>query len=94
MISTESTLFEKLRWKDRQSQRKIAKGTLVYKALNGLTPDYLAQMFTELNVVNVVVFKSYSMNSSRIRANSYRLYTARVGISVQLYFTIISFFFV
>ena len=40
-------LFEKLGWMDLQSQRKIAKGTLVYKALNGLTPDYLTQMFTE-----------------------------------------------
>ena len=40
-------LFEKLGWKDLQSQRKIAKGTMVYKALNGLAPDYLAQMFTE-----------------------------------------------
>ena len=27
-------LFEKLGWKDFQSQRKIAKGTMVYKALN------------------------------------------------------------
>ena len=40
-------LFEKLGWIDLQSQRKIAKGALVYKALNGLTPDYLTQMFTE-----------------------------------------------
>ena len=40
-------LFEKLGWIDLQSQREIAKGTLVYKALNGLTPDYLTQMFTE-----------------------------------------------
>ena len=40
-------LFEKRGWIDLQSQRKIAKGTLVYKALNGLAPDYLAQMFTE-----------------------------------------------
>ena len=40
-------LFKKLGWIDVQSQRKIAKGTLVYKALNGLAPDCLAQMFTE-----------------------------------------------
>ena len=40
-------LFEKLGWIDLQSQRKITKGTLVFKALNGLTPDYLTQMFTE-----------------------------------------------
>ena len=45
-ISTD-ILSEKLGWIDLQSQRKIAKGTLVYKALNGLAPDYLAQMFTE-----------------------------------------------
>ena len=45
-VSTD-ILFEKLGWKDLQSQRKIAKGTMVYKALNGLTPDYLTQMFTE-----------------------------------------------
>ena len=45
-ISTD-ILFEKLGWKDLQSQRKIAKSTLVYKALNGLAPDYLAQMFIQ-----------------------------------------------
>ena len=44
---TTNILFGKRGWKDLQSQRKIVKGTLVYKALNGLTPDYLAQMFTE-----------------------------------------------
>ena len=44
-------LFKKLGWKDLQSQRKIAKGTLVYKALNSLAPDYLAQMFTERSLI-------------------------------------------
>ena len=45
-ISTD-ILFKKLEWIDLQSQRQIAKGTLVYKAPDYLTPDYLAQMFTE-----------------------------------------------
>ena len=30
---------------------KNCQGTLVYKALNGLTPDYLTQMFTELSSI-------------------------------------------
>ena len=29
-----------------KTQRKITKGTMVYKALNSLVPNYLAQMFT------------------------------------------------
>ena len=45
-VSTD-ILFERLGWKYLESQRKIAKGTMVYKALNGLAPDYLAQMFAE-----------------------------------------------
>ena len=45
-VTSTDILFEKLGWIDLQSQRKIAKGILVYKALNGLAPDYLTQMFT------------------------------------------------
>ena len=44
-------LFEKLGCIDLQSQRKIAKGILVHKALNGFAPDYLAQMFTERSII-------------------------------------------
>ena len=40
-------LLDKLGWKYLKTQRKIAKGTMVYKALNGLAPNYLARMFTE-----------------------------------------------
>ena len=40
-------LLDKLGWKYLKTQREIAKGTMVYKALNGLAPNYLAQMFTE-----------------------------------------------
>ena len=40
-------LFEKLGYKDLQFQRIIVKGTIVYKGLNSLAPDYVAQMFTE-----------------------------------------------
>ena len=40
-------LQDKLGWKYLKTQRKIVKGTMVYKALNGLAPNYLAQMFTE-----------------------------------------------
>lgn len=32
-----------------KSERKIAKGTMVYRALNGLAPDYLTRIFTEQN---------------------------------------------
>ena len=40
-------LLDKLGWKYLKTQRKIAKGTMVYKALNGLAPNYLAQMFSQ-----------------------------------------------
>ena len=35
-------LLDKLGWKYLKTQRKIAKGTMLYKALNGLAPNYLA----------------------------------------------------
>ena len=39
-------LLGKLGSKYLKTQRKITKGTMVYKALNSLVPNYLAQMFT------------------------------------------------
>ena len=49
VLTSASTGFQldTLGWKYIKTQRKIAKGTMVYKALNGLAPNYLAQMFTE-----------------------------------------------
>ena len=46
-------LFEILGWKNLASQRKIAKTIMVYKSLNGLAPDYLAEMFIDpSNITN------------------------------------------
>ena len=46
-------LFEILGWKNLASQRKIAKTIMVYKSLNGLAPDYLAEMFIDRsNITN------------------------------------------
>ena len=39
-------LLDELGSKYLKTQRKIVKGTMVYKALNSLVPNYLAQMFT------------------------------------------------
>ena len=40
-------------WKNLASQRKIAKTIMVYKSLNGLAPDYLAEMFIDRsNITN------------------------------------------
>ena len=48
-------LFEILGWKNLPSQRKIAKTIMVYKSLNGLAPDYLAEMFIDRsNITNHV----------------------------------------
>ena len=46
-------LFEILGWKNLASQRKIAKTIMVYKSLNGLAPDYLAELFIDRsNITN------------------------------------------
>ena len=53
-------LLDKLGWKYLKTQRKIAKGTMVYKALNGLAPNYLAQMFTERSRITNYTLKGTS----------------------------------
>ena len=68
-VSTD-ILFEKLGWKDLQFQRKIVKDTMVYKALNGLAPDYLAQMFTERSRITKYTLKDSFSYSGAVLWNS------------------------
>ena len=44
-------LLEELGWKNLNLQRKIAKAVMVYKSLNGLAPEYLAQLFVDRSSV-------------------------------------------
>ena len=46
------SLFHKLSWKDLQSQRQIQKALMVFKALNGLVPEYLTSKFVTGNESN------------------------------------------
>ena len=39
-------LIERLRWKTIQELIKIDSGTMVFKSLNGLAPQYLSSLFT------------------------------------------------
>ena len=38
-------LFSKLGWRKLSSQREIQKAIMVFKSLNGLTPEYLSELF-------------------------------------------------
>ena len=42
---------ERLAWKRLDVQRQIQEATMVYKPVNGLTPDYLRSMFADRNTV-------------------------------------------
>lgn len=44
-------LLEELGWKNLNLQRKIAKAVMVYKSLNGLAPEYLAQLLVHRSSV-------------------------------------------
>ena len=47
-----NSLFDKLSWKDLNSQRQIQKALMVFKSLNGLVPEYLTSKFVTRNVSN------------------------------------------
>ena len=47
-----NSLFDKLSWKDLNSQRQIQKALMVFKSLNGLLPEYLTSKFVTRNVSN------------------------------------------
>ena len=47
-----NSLFDKLSWKDLNSQRQIQKALMVFKSLNGLVPKYLTSKFVMRNVSN------------------------------------------
>ena len=40
-----SQLFQNLNWKNLSTKRDIHKDLMVFKSLNGLTPDYLSSKF-------------------------------------------------
>ena len=50
-------LIKKLGWINLDSQRSIHKAVMVYKSLNGLTPDYLSSKFVDRSSVS-----NYSLN--------------------------------
>ena len=52
-------LIKKLGWIKLDSQRTIHKAVMVYKSLNGLTPDYLSSKFIERSSVS-----NYSLRDS------------------------------
>ena len=58
-------LLDKLGWKYLNTQCKISKGTMVYKALNGLAPNYLAQMFTERSRITYYTLRDTSDKLAR-----------------------------
>ena len=47
-----NSLFDKLSWKDLNSQRQIQKALMVFKSLNGLVPEYLTSKFVTRKVSN------------------------------------------
>ena len=52
-------LFTSLAWKKLEAQREIQTASMVYKSLNGLSPQYLNSMFSYRNEVS-----SYSLRDS------------------------------
>ena len=52
-------LIQKLGWIKLDSQRTINKAVMVYKSLNGLTPDYLSSKFVDRSSVS-----SYSLRDT------------------------------
>ena len=41
--------FQNLNWKNLSTQRDMHKALIVFKSLNGLTPDYLSSKFIALS---------------------------------------------
>ena len=53
-----NSLFDKLSWKDLNSQRQIQKALMVFKSLNGLVSEYLTSKFVTRNVSNYALWDS------------------------------------
>ena len=45
-------LFRRLNWKNPSNQRLFAKAIMMFKTLNGKTPDYLSNKFIFHNDIN------------------------------------------
>ena len=50
-------LIKKLEWIKLGSQRAIVKAVMVFKSLNGLTPDYLSSKFVDSSSVSNYYFR-------------------------------------
>ena len=73
-----NSLFDKLSWKDLNSQRQIQKALMVFKSLNGLVPEYLTSKFVTSNVSN------YALRDS---ANKLVVPFPRTNSSLQITFS-------
>ena len=51
-------LFVRLGWQKLNLQRELKTGTMVYKSLNGLAPDYLKSMFTDPSATSSYSFRN------------------------------------
>jgi len=45
-------LFVRLGWQKLNLQRELKTATMVYKSLNGLTPNYVKSMFTDQSAIS------------------------------------------
>ena len=55
-------LFVRLGWQKLNLQRELKKAAMVYKSLNGLAPDYLKSMFTDLSAIS-----AYSLRNCEVK---------------------------
>ena len=60
--SSATDLFRRLHWKNLRNQRLSAKAIMVFKILNGQTPDYLSNKFIFRNDTT-----SYRLRNSEMR---------------------------
>ena len=64
-----SQLFQNLNWKNLSTQRDIHKPLMVFKSLNGLTPDYLGSKFIALSNASSYTFRD-SVNKLTLFLNN------------------------
>ena len=60
--SSATDLFRRLHWKNLRNQRLFAKAIMIFKILNGQTPDYLSNKFIFRNDTT-----SYRLRNSEMR---------------------------
>ena len=57
-------LFSKLGWRKLSSQREIQEAIMVFRSLNGLTPEYLSELFVSRSDVTEYLLRN-SVSSKR-----------------------------